>query len=113
MTLAEIADEAGVHESTVSRAVNGKYVQTPRGLFELKYFFTGGVCDNRGTGVASESVKELLKEMIAGEDPHAPFSDQVIVRRLKEVRGIDLSRRTVAKYRDELRIPASSKRKRY
>ncbi|MDD2295968.1 MAG: RNA polymerase factor sigma-54 [Eubacteriales bacterium] len=113
MTLAEIADEAGVHESTVSRAVNGKYVQTPRGLFELKYFFTGGVLDDQGAGVGSESVKELLKEMIAGEDPHAPCSDQIIVKRLKEERGINLSRRTVAKYRDELQIPASSKRKRY
>ncbi|MDD3290888.1 MAG: RNA polymerase sigma-54 factor, partial [Eubacteriales bacterium] len=104
---------AGVHESTVSRAVNGKYVQTPRGLFELKYFFTGGVLDDQGAGVGSESVKELLKEMIAGEDPHAPCSDQIIVKRLKEERGINLSRRTVAKYRDELQIPASSKRKRY
>ncbi len=113
MTLAEIADEAGIHESTVSRSVNGKYVQTPRGLFELKYFFTGGVCDSQGTGVASGSLKEILKEMIAREDAHAPFSDQNIVDRLRTGRGIDLSRRTVAKYRDELGIPASSKRKRY
>ena len=113
MTLAEIADEAGVHESTVSRAVNGTYVQTPRGLFEVKYFFTGGVCDSQGTGVASGSLKEILKEMIAREDAHAPFSDQNIVDRLRTGRGIDLSRRTVAKYRDELGIPASSKRKRY
>lgn len=113
MTLAEIADEAGVHESTVSRAVNGKYVQTPRGLYELKYFFTGGVLDSQGAGVGSESVKEILKEMIAGEDIHEPLSDQAIVGRLKGERGIELSRRTVAKYRDELHIPASSKRKRY
>ncbi len=113
MTLAEIADEAGIHESTVSRSVNGKYVQTPRGLFELKYFFTGGVCDSQGTGVASGSLKELLKELVALEDPHAPYSDQALVDRLKAERGIDLSRRTVAKYRDELGIAASSKRKRY
>ena len=113
MTLAEIADEAGVHESTVSRAVNGKYVQTPRGLFELKYFFTGGVSDRTGAGIASGSVKELLKDMIASEDQASPLSDQVIAGRLKKEHGISLSRRTVAKYRDELEIPASSRRKRY
>lgn len=113
MTLAEIADEAGVHESTVSRAISGKYVQTPRGLFELKFFFTGGVSDRYGDSIASGSVKEILKELIASEDPSKPLSDQVITEQLKKERGINLSRRTVAKYRDELNIPASSRRKRY
>jgi RNA polymerase sigma-54 factor len=113
LTLAEIADEVGVHESTVSRSVNGKYVQTPRGLFELKHFFAGGVSDDEGLSVASASIKEFIKDIIAGEDQGLPHSDQTIVELLKQNRGITISRRTVAKYRDELNIPASSKRKRY
>lgn len=113
MTLAQIADEVGIHESTVSRCVNGKYVQTPRGLFELKHFFTGGILDNDGIGVASESIKEFIKEIIAGENPNLPYSDQVIAEILNIKQGIGISRRTVAKYRDEIQIAASSKRKRY
>lgn len=113
LTLAEIADEVGVHESTVSRSVNGKYVQTPRGLFELKHFFAGGVSNDEGLGVASGSIKEFLKEIISQENPGFPYSDQAIAELLKQQRGVVISRRTVAKYREELSIPASSKRKRY
>lgn len=113
MTLAQIADEVGVHESTVSRCVNGKYVQTTRGLFELKFFFTGGMIGRDGIGVASESIKEFIKEIIADENPSLPFSDQSIAEILSIKQGIGISRRTVAKYRDEIQIGASSKRKRY
>ncbi|NCB41273.1 MAG: RNA polymerase sigma-54 factor [Clostridia bacterium] len=113
MTLAQIADEVGIHESTVSRCVNGKYMQTPRGLFELKYFFTGGICDNEGINVASGSIKEFIKEIISAENSSAPYSDQRIVEILNRKQGIKISRRTVAKYRDELQISSSSKRKRY
>ncbi len=112
LTLKDIAAEVGVHESTVSRATNGKYVQTPRGTYELKYFFSSGVSGARGEGVSSESVKEMLKKIIENEDPYKPVSDQRITDLLNS-RGINISRRTVAKYRDELGIVSSGKRKRY
>ncbi|MBE6032755.1 MAG: RNA polymerase factor sigma-54 [Clostridiales bacterium] len=112
LTLKQIADEVGIHESTVSRSINGKYMQTPRGLFEIKYFFTSGVTGVSGEGVASESVKTILKELTDNEDPRAPLSDQAMVEILAQ-KGINISRRTVAKYRDEMGMPSSSKRKRY
>ncbi|MBR0600261.1 RNA polymerase factor sigma-54 [Sinanaerobacter chloroacetimidivorans] len=112
LTLKQIADEVGIHESTVSRSINGKYMQTPRGVFEIKYFFTSGVSGNSGEGIASESIKTIIKEIVDKEDPKAPLSDQTMVEMLAE-RGIDISRRTVAKYRDEMNLPSSSKRKRY
>lgn len=112
LTLKDIAAKVGVHESTVSRATNGKYVQTPRGTYELKYFFSSGVSSTRGEGVSSESVKEMLKKIIEREDPYKPVSDQRITDALNS-KGINISRRTVAKYRDELGIMASGKRKRY
>lgn len=112
LTLKDIASKIGVHESTVSRATSGKYVQTPRGIFELKFFFSSGVSSACGEGVSSESVKEMLKGIIDGEDPHSPVSDQRITDILNS-RGINISRRTVAKYRDELGIVSSSRRKRY
>lgn len=111
LTLKQIAEEVGIHESTVSRSVNGKYMQTPRGVFEIKYFFTSGVAGGEG-GVASDSIKSMIKEMTDSEDPKAPYSDQAIGEMLAE-KGIDISRRTVAKYRDEMGLPSSSKRKRY
>ena len=113
MTLAQIAQEVGIHESTVSRSVNGKYVQTPRGLFELKYFFTGGMCGHDGTDVASGSIKEFIKEIVNEENPGFPYSDQAISDILDKKYGVRISRRTVAKYRDELQIASSSRRKRY
>ncbi len=112
LNLKDIADEVEVHESTVSRAVNGKYIQCPNGLFEIKYFFQSGVKGASGEGVSSESVKIVIKEMIDGENTKKPLSDQFITDELKR-KGINISRRTVAKYRDELNIPPSSKRKRF
>ncbi len=112
LNLKDIADEIEVHESTVSRAVNGKYMQCPNGLFEIKYFFQSGVKGASGEGVSSESVKSVMKEMIDKEDSKKPLSDQFIADELVKA-GINISRRTVAKYRDELNIPPSSKRKRF
>lgn len=112
LTLKQIAEEVGIHESTVSRSINGKYMQSPRGVFEIKYFFTSGVSDNHGQGIASESIKQFIQELVDGEDPAAPLSDQAMVDLLSH-KGIDISRRTVAKYRDEINVPSSSKRKRF
>lgn len=112
MTLKNIADKIKVHESTVSRAINGKYVQCNRGVFEIKYFFRSGVDNQDGDGVSSESIKKMIKNMISSEDNKHPISDQSIADNLVKD-GFMISRRTVAKYRDELGIPASSKRKRY
>ena len=112
LTLKQIADEVDVHESTVSRSINGKYMQTPRGLFEIKYFFTSGVTGSDGTGIASESIKSIIREMVDNENPKAPLSDQAIADSMAEC-GIDISRRTIAKYRDEMNLPSSTKRKRF
>jgi len=112
LTLKQIAEDVGIHESTVSRSINGKYMQTPRGVFEIKYFFKSGVADEKGVGISSSSIKTFIKEIITEENQASPFSDQDMVALLGE-KGIELSRRTVAKYRDELKIPSSSKRKRY
>jgi len=112
LTLKTIADKIGVHESTVSRAVNGKYVQTPRGVFELKFFFKNGLGNINGSATSSESIKKMIKEMISSENPYHPLSDQKIADLLKK-NGIIISRRTVAKYREEIGIPSSAKRKRY
>lgn len=111
LTLKDIAEEIGVHESTVSRATNGKYIQTPRGLFELKYFFSSGISSGDGT-ISSTSIKSIIKEIVENENPKKPLSDQQIVKILK-TKNIDISRRTIAKYRDELGIASSSGRRRY
>jgi RNA polymerase sigma-54 factor len=112
MILRDIANDIGMHESTVSRVTTNKYVHTPRGIFELKYFFNSGISKTDGDSVASESVKIKIKEMVDAEDVKNPLSDQKIVELLKKD-GIDIARRTVAKYRDILRILPSSKRKKY
>jgi RNA polymerase sigma-54 factor len=112
MTLKNIAEKIDVHESTVSRAISGKYVQTNRGVFEIKYFFSSGVDNSTGDGVSSESIKKMLKKLIKEEDSKQPISDQYIADELAK-EGIAISRRTVAKYRDELGIPSSSKRRRF
>lgn len=112
LTLKQIADSIGMHESTVSRAVNGKYMQTPRGVFEIKYFFSSGISGNDGEGVSSNSIKTIIKEIIDNEDTSKPYSDQDIVGILSE-KGIEISRRTVAKYREGMNILSSSKRRRY
>jgi len=112
LTLKTIADQIGVHESTVSRATSGKYIQCPTGLFELKYFFQSGVATNRGDGVSSESIKIIIKEMIEKEPKSKPLSDQNISLEFDKI-GVKISRRTVAKYRTELGIASTSKRKKY
>lgn len=110
LTLRDIAEEVSVHESTVSRATANKYVQTPRGVFEFKFFFANGV--GQELGVTTEGVKQTLRELIANEDAKNPCSDQKLAELLKQ-KGMEISRRTVAKYRDEMRIPSTSVRKRY
>lgn len=113
MTMAQIADAVGVHETTVSRAVSGKYMQTPQGLFELRYFFTSGLPTAGGEGaVSTESVKQMLLELVSREDKRKPLSDEEIVRQLG-ARGILIARRTVAKYRSELNILPSHLRRVY
>lgn len=111
LTLKDVAEDIEMHESTISRATNGKYVQTPRGVFELKYFFSSKLGSDEGD-ISSTSIKLTLKEIIDGEDTKKPLSDQKISE-LLEKKGISISRRTVAKYRDELDIPSSSMRRRF
>ncbi len=113
LTLKQIARLAGLHESTVSRAIANKYIQTPLGVFDLKFFFSSGV-ENVLVGemVAAESIKTLLKELIESEDTCKPYSDQRLCELLQE-RGIRIARRTVAKYRTEIGIPPVRQRKRY
>jgi RNA polymerase sigma-54 factor len=111
MVLRDVANDIGMHESTISRVTTNKYVHTPRGIFELKYFFNSGISRLHGADVASESVKEKVKAIIAQEPPANPYSDQKIVELLLK-EDINIARRTVAKYREMLGILPSSKRKR-
>ncbi|ERJ79690.1 Sigma-54, DNA binding domain protein [Peptostreptococcaceae bacterium oral taxon 113 str. W5053] len=108
MRLKDVADEIGVHESTVSRSTNGKYIRTDRGTYELKEFFTNGL----GSEVSSVTVKTHMREMIEGEDKKKPLSDSCIEKLLNK-RGLTVSRRTIAKYREEMGIRSSNKRKIY
>ncbi len=112
MTMAQIAEVVGVHETTVSRAVSGKYMQTPQGIFEMRFFFTAGLQTANGDGVSNTSVKDMIAEIFKGEDTGKPLSDQEVVKMLSE-KGITIARRTVAKYRDELGILPSNLRKVY
>jgi RNA polymerase sigma-54 factor len=112
MILREVADELGLHESTISRVTSNKYVQTPRGLFELKFFFNSAIRRARQGDIASESVKQSIKKMIESEDAARPFSDQKIVELLAR-NGVVIARRTISKYREMLGILSSSKRKKY
>ncbi len=112
LILQQVADKIGMHISTVSRVTNGKYVQTPHGIFELKFFFSAGVTQSDGTEVSSVAARDEIKRLIAEEDPKSPLSDQKIVEILKS-RGIDVARRTVAKYRDQLEILPARLRKKY
>lgn len=112
MILRDIANDIGMHESTVSRVTTAKYVHTPQGIYELKYFFNSGISSSDGDALASESVKLKIKDLVAKEDPKNPLSDQKIVELLK-VEGIQIARRTVAKYRDMLKILPSSQRKKF
>lgn len=112
MVLKDVAEDISMHESTVSRVTTNKYMHTPQGLFPMKFFFTTGfTASGSGLEVSSLTVKDVIQKMIKEENPAAPLKDQQIVDALKQ-RGIDIARRTVAKYREELRIPPTSVRKR-
>jgi RNA polymerase sigma-54 factor len=112
LTMVQVAEVVGVHETTVSRAVSGKFMQTPQGIFEMKYFFTAGIQTASGEGMSNTSVKDMIADMFRKEDPTKPLSDQEIVKMLQE-KGIVIARRTVAKYRSELNILPSNLRKVY
>ena len=112
LTMTQIADIIGVHETTVSRALANKYLKTPHGVFAMKFFFTSGYQSQAGEAVANTSVKEMLADLIANEDPGAPVSDQDLVGLLTK-KGITIARRTVAKYREELGLLPSNLRRRY
>jgi RNA polymerase sigma-54 factor len=112
MTMAQVAEVVGVHETTVSRAVSGKYIETPQGVFEMKYFFTAGLQNAHGEDVSNTSVKDMIADIFKGENPSGPLSDQEVVKMLT-AKGITIARRTVAKYRDELGILPSNLRKVY
>lgn len=110
MILRDVANEIGMHESTVSRVTTNKYVHTPKGIYELKFFFNNGLPSGNGESIASESIKDKIRHIVSGENVKSPLSDQEIVEILKQQK-IDIARRTVAKYREMLGILPSSKRK--
>ncbi|PYI89672.1 MAG: RNA polymerase sigma-54 factor [Verrucomicrobia bacterium] len=112
MTMVQIADAVGVHETTVSRAISGKYMATPQGVYEMKYFFTPGYQTSSGESMSNTSVKEAILDLVKNEDGNAPLSDKEIVEILSK-RGIPIARRTVAKYRTELNILPSNMRRKY
>ena len=112
LNLKKVAGLVNLHESTVSRATSNKYIQTPQGVFDMRYFFSTGLNNSAGTTTSAESIKKMLQEIVAGEDTRSPLDDLKISELFKQ-KGISISRRTVAKYRDELNIPAIRKRKRY
>ncbi len=112
LILRDVAEDIGMHESTVSRVTTSKYVHTPQGIFELKYFFNSSIARTSGDDIASEAVKNHIRNLVAQEDSKSPYSDQKIVELLK-AQGIEIARRTVAKYREVLGILPSSKRKKY
>ncbi|MCH7779714.1 MAG: RNA polymerase factor sigma-54 [Acidobacteria bacterium] len=112
LVLRDVADDIGMHESTVSRVVNQKYMHTHRGVFEMRFFFHSGISSNRGAeAVSSLTVKEKIRKIVESEDSAKPLSDSAIVQTLK-AEGLQIARRTVAKYREELKIPSSSQRRR-
>jgi RNA polymerase sigma-54 factor len=112
MTMVQIADAVGVHETTVSRAISGKYMSTPQGVFEMKYFFTPGYQTATGESMSNTSVKEAILDLVKNEEGNSPLSDKEIVEILSK-RGIPIARRTVAKYRTELNILPSNMRRKY
>jgi RNA polymerase sigma-54 factor len=112
LVLRDVAEDIGMHESTISRVTTNKYMQTPQGLFELKYFFNSGLSTTGGDFVASESVKNRIKDIIDNEDPRKPYSDQHLAE-LLSAHHINIARRTVTKYREMLKLGSSSERKRY
>ena len=111
LTLREVADYIEMHESTVSRVTNKKYVQTPRGVFSLKYFFSSGLSTTSGEDISARGVKDKIKSLVSDEDSGKPLTDQAIVKLLM-ADGVKIARRTVAKYRDQLGILPARMRKR-
>ncbi len=111
LVLREVAEEVGMHESTISRVTTRKYLHTPRGTFELKYFFSSGVSTEDGGSASATAIQAMLRKLIEAEDARKPLSDQAIAEHLQG-KGIQVARRTVAKYREGLRIPSSSERQR-
>jgi RNA polymerase sigma-54 factor len=110
LVLRDVANDIGMHESTVSRVVNNKYMHTPQGVFEMKYFFHSGISSSFGENVSSVTIKQRIKKIIENEDARRPLSDSKIVSILQR-EGLILARRTIAKYREELKIPTSNQRK--
>lgn len=110
LVLRDVANDIGMHESTVSRVVTNKYMHTPQGVFEMKYFFHSGISSSYGDAVSSVTIKNRIKKIIESEDPKKPLSDSKIVNILQR-EGLMLARRTIAKYREELKIPTSNQRK--
>ncbi|MCA9002844.1 MAG: RNA polymerase factor sigma-54, partial [Planctomycetes bacterium] len=113
MRMQEVADDLGVHISTISRTVAGKFAQTPLGIFPLKFFFTGGTTTETGDQASQVSVKELVRQLIEAEDKQNPLSDEALANLMQEKEGIQIARRTVTKYRKALGLPSSSGRKQY
>ncbi|MEF8788411.1 MAG: RNA polymerase sigma-54 factor, partial [Planctomycetota bacterium] len=112
LRMQEIADRAGVHVSTVSRAISDKYIQTPRGVYPLKHFFSGGLEKDNGESESWEAVRQKLSQIVKHEDKSDPLSDEQISEKLEE-QGISIARRTVSKYRRNMGIPSARKRKEY
>ena len=110
LVLRDVANDIGMHESTVSRVVTNKYMHTPQGVFEMKYFFHSGIASSYGEAVSSVTIKQRIRKIIEQEDGRKPLSDSKIVNMLQK-EGLDLARRTIAKYREELKIPTSNQRK--
>lgn len=110
LVLRDVANDIGMHESTVSRVVNNKYMHTPQGVFEMKFFFHSGISSSYGESVSSVAIKNRIRKIIESEDPRKPLSDSKIVSILQK-EGLQLARRTIAKYREELKIPTSNQRK--
>jgi RNA polymerase sigma-54 factor len=112
LPMQEVADRLGLHVSTVSRAMTDKHIQTPQGVFPLRSFITGGYRTADGEGESARAVMERIREMVAKEPPGHPLTDQEIVKDLRAA-GLDIARRTVAKYREQLGIAGSRQRKKY
>ena len=111
MTLRDVSEALGIHESTVSRATNNKYIQTPRGVFEMKYFFTSELSTDTGQMVSSKAIMKMIKTFVDSEIKQKPLSDNQISELFKN-KGISVARRTITKYREKLKIPSSNERKR-
>ena len=111
LTLREVAEAVGMHESTVSRVTNEKFVQTPRGVLPLKFFFSSGLATSDGDDVSARGIKDQIQKLVSGEDTKNPLTDQAIVEILQQT-GVQIARRTVAKYRDQLGVLPARMRKR-